>query len=130
MLSILGFHRRLHPLVRPPRRSLLTVDQRSLVRPNSTPLANSSAIRRRIGIGLFLLGTFLPAFIPLIYVIGVDGWMAAVLTAAFSIGLPELFWILAAIFIGREGVRYLWRHVRLRIRRFIRCVRRHSASIP
>ena len=99
-------------------------------RPNHKPLTTTSALRRRVGIGLFLLGTFLPAFIPLIYVLGVDGWLAAALTAAFSIGLPELFWLLAAIFIGRDGVRYLWRHVRIRLRLIMRRLRTHSTSIP
>ncbi|MBU3679612.1 MAG: hypothetical protein FGM32_08405 [Candidatus Kapabacteria bacterium] len=73
---------------------------------------------------MFLLGTFLPSFIPLIYVVGFDGWVAVALTGAFSIGLPELLWLTAALFIGRDGVAHLWRHVRVRGRLCVRKLRR------
>ncbi|MEY3386964.1 MAG: hypothetical protein RIR53_1775 [Bacteroidota bacterium] len=82
------------------------------------------AWRRRTGVTLFLLGTFLPSFIPLIYILGFKGWVAAALTGAFSIGLPELLWLLAALFIGREGVAHLWRHVKVRGRLLLRLIRR------
>lgn len=82
------------------------------------------AWRRRTGISLFLLGAFLPSFIPLIYILGFTGWVAAALTGAFSIGLPEFLWLLAAMFIGRDGVAHLWRHVRVRGRLLIRRLRR------
>jgi len=79
--------------------------------------------RRRTGITLFALGTVLPALIPLIYMAGIDGWLAATLTALFSLGLPEVLWFLAAIFIGRDGVKHLWRHVRVRWHILLRRVR-------
>jgi hypothetical protein len=80
--------------------------------------------RRRTGITLFVLGTVLPGFIPLIYLAGIDGWPAAALTALFSLGLPEVLWFLAAVFIGRDGVKDLWRHVRVRWRLLLRHLRR------
>lgn len=89
--------------------------------PNSIP-----AWRRRTGATLFVLGMFLPSLIPVIFLIGIDGWLAAGLTVAFSVGLPELLWLLAALFIGREGVRHLWRHVRIRGRLLLRKVTRQS----
>ena len=83
--------------------------------------------RRRRGITLFALGTVLPGFIPLIYIAGIDGWLAATLTALFSFGLPEVLWFFAAIFIGRDGVKHLWRHVRVRWRILLRRLRQKRA---
>ncbi|MBU3699688.1 MAG: hypothetical protein FGM33_06720 [Candidatus Kapabacteria bacterium] len=87
-------------------------------------LSSLPAWRRRTGIALFVLGSFLPSFIPLIYIIGFEGWVAVALTGAFSIGLPELLWLMAAIFIGRDGVAHLWRHVKVRGRLLLRLLRR------
>jgi hypothetical protein len=82
--------------------------------------------RTRTGTGLFLVGLVLPAAIPLLYMIDLHPWLTGTLTAAFAIGLPELMWVLAAIVIGKDGVRPLWRHtrvrwqiVRKRLRRFV-----------
>lgn len=80
--------------------------------------------RRHTGLGLFLLGLFLPALIPAIYLVGIDGWIAVGLTVAFSVGLPELLWALAALIIGRDGLRHLWRITRLVGRRIRRRMRR------
>ena len=87
--------------------------------PRSLPLW-----RRVAGLSLFVLGMFLPSLIPLIFILGIDGWLAAGLTLAFSVGLPELLWVLAALFIGRQGVRHLWRCMRIRGRLLLRSLRR------
>jgi hypothetical protein len=83
--------------------------------PESLPLW-----RRAAGLALFILGIFLPSLIPLIFIVGIDGWLAAGLTVAFSVGLPELLWLLAALFIGREGIRQLWRRLRISARLLLR----------
>lgn len=82
--------------------------------------------RRAAGLCLFLLGLVLPSLIPGIFLLGIDGWLAAALTVAFSIGLPELLWVLAALFIGRQGVRHLWRCIRIRGRLLLRSLKRTS----
>lgn len=83
--------------------------------PDSLPLW-----RRAAGLSLFVVGMFLPSLIPVIFILGIDGWLAAGLTLAFSVGLPELFWLFAALCIGRDGVRHLWRRLRISARLFLR----------
>ncbi|MBU3740708.1 MAG: hypothetical protein FGM24_00320 [Candidatus Kapabacteria bacterium] len=82
-----------------------------------------------LGTGLFLLGLVLPAAIPLVYMAQLDAWITGVLTAAFAIGLPELLWLLAALCIGRDGVKRLWRqtkvHARIARRRSVRLLGRY-----
>jgi hypothetical protein len=84
------------------------------------------AWRRRLGVTFFAVGLFLPWLIPVIFFMRLDGWLAAALTVAFSVGLPELLWVVAALFIGREGVRHLWRHIRVRARLLFRKLRHES----
>lgn len=84
------------------------------------------AWRRRLGLSLFVAGLFLPWLIPVVLFMDLDGWLTAALTLAFSVGLPELLWVMAALFIGREGVRHLWRHVRVRARLLLRKLRSQS----
>lgn len=89
--------------------------------PDSLPLW-----RRAAGLSLFVVGMFLPSLIPVIFILGIDGWLAAGLTLAFSVGLPEVLWVLAALFIGRQGVRHLWRCIRIRGRLLLRSLKRVS----
>jgi hypothetical protein len=72
-----------------------------------------STWRVRTGTGLFILGLILPACIPLIYLAGITGWPAAVLTGLFALGLPELIWVISALVIGRDGFRALKRSAAL-----------------
>jgi hypothetical protein len=80
--------------------------------------------RVRTGTGLFLLGLVLPAFIPLIYLVGITGWPAAILTALFALGLPEAIWVASALVIGRDGFRALKREAWLRWKWFVRRITR------
>lgn len=84
------------------------------------------AWRRRLGLAFFVVGLFLPWLIPVIFFMELDGWLTAALTVAFSVGLPELLWLVAALLIGRQGVRHLWRHVRVRARLLFRKLQRGS----
>lgn len=59
--------------------------------------------RTILGTSLFVLGCVLPLFIPLLYLLPLNGWWLGALTALFALGLPELLWLLAALCIGREG---------------------------
>ena len=60
--------------------------------------------RTVLGTSLFVLGCVLPLFIPLLYLLPLNGWWLGALTALFALGLPELLWFLAALLIGKDGL--------------------------
>ena len=60
--------------------------------------------RTILGTSLFVLGCVLPLFIPLLYLLPLNGWWLGAFTALFALGLPELLWLLAALVIGKEGL--------------------------
>lgn len=61
--------------------------------------------RSSVGLGLFLLGLALPACIPLLYLLPLNGWWLGALTALFALGLPELIWFIAVLVVGKDGFR-------------------------
>jgi len=73
---------------------------------------------------LFIIGLILPLLIPIVFMIGFEGWLAGVLAALFALGLPELLWLLAALLIGRDGFRRMRRGTSIRTRWWWRRVRR------
>lgn len=91
-------------------------------------MKHSSALpgwRIRLGTGLFVVGLVLPGAIPFVYMAQLDAWLTGVLTAAFAVGLPELLWLLAALCIGREGVKLLWRRTKI----IVRIIRRRGTML-
>lgn len=59
--------------------------------------------RLRLGTGLFFLGLIFPVFIPLALMIEMSAGMKTAVTGIMAAGIPDLMWIAAAAFLGKEG---------------------------
>jgi hypothetical protein len=63
--------------------------------------------RFQVGILFFVLGLLSPLCIPLVTASGLSTTWKATLSGLFMLGIPELFWLVAAAFMGKPGFNYL-----------------------
>jgi len=73
----------------------------------NTAEQSPSTWRFRIGVSLFVLGFLSPLSIPLVYTSGLSTNWKATLSGLFMLGIPELFWLVAAAIMGKPGFSYL-----------------------
>ena len=63
--------------------------------------------RFQVGILFFVLGLLSPLCIPLVTASGLSIIWKATLSGLFMLGIPELFWLVAAAIMGKPGFNYL-----------------------
>jgi hypothetical protein len=83
---------------------------------DDTTGAPPASWRERVGVTLFVVGAGCPLFVPVLGLLDLpDAWMAT-LSGLFMLGLPEILWLAAAAFLGKEGFARLktalWRVVK------------------
>ena len=62
---------------------------------------------------VFLSGFFSPAFIPLVVSSGLSTGIKTILSGLLAFGIPELFMVIAAGIMGKEGFNYIKRLINL-----------------
>jgi hypothetical protein len=67
--------------------------------------------RFRIGFSLFILGFFSPLCIPLVTATNLSTAWKTTLSGLFMLGIPELFWLVAAAIMGKPGFNYIKKKV-------------------
>ncbi|MEJ2672645.1 MAG: transporter suffix domain-containing protein [Deltaproteobacteria bacterium] len=65
------------------------------------------AWRFRIGVSLFVLGLLSPLGIPLVTATNLSTTWKTTLSGLLMLGIPELFWLVAAAIMGKPGFNYL-----------------------
>lgn len=63
--------------------------------------------RFRIGFSLFILGFFSPLCIPLVMATSLSTAWKTTISGLLMLGIPELFWLVAAGIMGKPGFNYL-----------------------
>lgn len=63
--------------------------------------------RFRVGVLFFVLGLVSPVFVPLVAASALSAEWKATLSGLFLLGIPELFWLVAAAVLGKPGFNYL-----------------------
>jgi hypothetical protein len=63
--------------------------------------------RFQVGILFFVLGLLSPLCIPLVTASGLSTTWKTTLSGLFMLGIPELFWLVAAAIMGKPGFNYL-----------------------
>ena len=63
--------------------------------------------RFRMGVSLFVLGFLSPLGIPLVTATNLSTAWKATLSGLFMLGIPELFWLVAAAIMGKTGFNYI-----------------------
>ena len=64
-----------------------------------------------IGVFLFILGFFIPLCIPLVTATNLSTAWKTTLSGLFMLGIPELFWLVAAAIMGKPGFNYIKKKV-------------------
>lgn len=65
------------------------------------------AWRFQVGILFFMLGLLSPLFIPLVTATNLSTAWKTTLSGLFMLGVPELFWLVAAAIMGKSGFHHL-----------------------
>lgn len=65
------------------------------------------------GTVVFISGFFSPVFIPLVVSSGLSNGVKTVLSGLLAFGVPELFMVIAAGIMGKEGFNYIKRFINL-----------------
>jgi hypothetical protein len=60
-----------------------------------------------VGVGFFALGWISPLFIPLVTATDLPAGWKTIISAMLALGVPELLWIIAVAFMGKEGFNYI-----------------------
>jgi hypothetical protein len=60
-----------------------------------------------VGVIFFALGFICPLFIPLVTASDISTSWKAILSGVLMLGIPELLWIIAVAFMGKEGFNYI-----------------------
>lgn len=63
------------------------------------------AMRKWVGWAFLILGFVAPLFSPIGFWLGMPPTHATILAGLLLLGLPELFWLIAALLIGKDAVR-------------------------
>jgi hypothetical protein len=63
--------------------------------------------RFRIGVSLFVLGCLSPLGIPLVTATSLSTAWKTTLSGLLMLGIPEIFWLVAAAIMGKPGFNYL-----------------------
>jgi hypothetical protein len=60
-----------------------------------------------VGVAFFALGFISPLFIPLVTATDLPTGWKTIISAMLMLGVPELLWIIAVAFMGKEGFNYI-----------------------
>lgn len=72
-----------------------------------TPPPPPPGWRFRLGVTLFVLGFFSPLCIPLVTATSLSTAWKTTLSGLLMLGIPELFWLVAAGIMGKPGFTYI-----------------------
>lgn len=70
------------------------------------------------GTVVFISGFFSPIFIPLVLSSGLSTGLKSVISGLLAFGVPELFMVIAAGIMGKEGFNYIKRFISILFRRY------------
>lgn len=70
------------------------------------------------GTVVFISGFFSPVFIPMVVSSGLSNGLKTVISGLLAFGIPELFMIIAAGIMGKEGFNYIKRFISILFRRY------------